>query len=349
MARDGNTKPLRLAHHAVLVFISLLFALPLIWMLSTSLKPVEQTLSDPPTFLPRATREMAIDQARADALRIELEGGRGSAAWNNAMAHVEMLESGQKPVDLIATLVRQGADNYIGMRADVQGAPDVSVTRGVWTDPVINFPLYLRNTLIVAFLSVTGMVISSAVVAYGFSRVRWRMRGPLFALVLATMMIPFPVLMGPLYVLFKELGWIGTFKPLWVPAWFGGAFNIFLLRQFYMTIPRELDEAARIDGCSHFGIFWRIILPLSRPALAVVALFHFIFVWNDFLGPLIFLQKQDQFTLALGLQLYQSQAGNVPWNLLMAASMLVVLPVLVLFVLTQRTFVEGIATQGLKE
>ena len=163
------------------------------------------------------------------------------------------------------------------------------------------------------------------------------------------MMIPFPVLMGPLYLLFKELGWIGTFKPLWVPAWFGGAFNIFLLRQFYMTIPKELDEAARIDGCSHLGIFLRIILPLSRPALAVVALFHFIFVWNDFLGPLIFLQKQDQFTLALGLQLYQSQAGNVPWNLLMAASTLVVLPVLVLFILTQRTFVEGIATQGLKE
>lgn len=349
MRRDGNSPALRLVHHAALISISLVFALPLIWMASTSLKPVKQTLSDPPTFLPQATREMAIDQAAATLRELELEGLEGTPRFEQAQQRLDALRSGEAPVDVVATLARQAADNYVGTAAEIPDAPDISVTRGVWTDPVINFPLYLRNTLIIAFLSVTGMVISSAVVAYGFARVRWRLRGPLFAVVLATMMIPFPVLMGPLYVLFKELGWIGTFRPLWVPAWFGGAFNIFLLRQFYMTIPKELDEAARIDGCSHLGIFLRIILPLSRPALAVVALFHFIFVWNDFLGPLIFLQKQDQFTLALGLQLYQSQAGNVPWNLLMAASTLVVLPVLLLFILTQRTFVEGIATQGLKE
>jgi multiple sugar transport system permease protein len=219
----------------------------------------------------------------------------------------------------------------------------------VWNDESINFPLYLRNTLIVAALSVGGMVLSSALVAYGFSRVKWRLSGPLFALVLATMMIPFPVLMTPLFVLFSKFGWIGTLKPLWVPAWFGGAFNIFLLRQFYMGIPKELDEAARIDGCSHWGIFWRIIVPLSRPALAVVALFHFMYVWNDFLAPLIFLTDRDQFTLAMGLQLYQSKAGNTPWNLLMAASTMVVAPVLLLFLVTQSTFVRGIAGEGLKE
>ena len=129
----------------------------------------------------------------------------------------------------------------------------------------------------------------------------------------------------------------------------GGAFNIFLLRQFYMGLPRELDEAARIDGCSHWGIFWRIILPLSRPALAVVALFHFIYVWNDFLAPLIFLTHRDDFTLALGLQMYQSRAGNTPWNLLMAAGTMVVAPVLVLFFLTQRQFVRGIASGGGRE
>jgi multiple sugar transport system permease protein len=221
--------------------------------------------------------------------------------------------------------------------------------REVWNDETVTFPVYLRNTLIVAGLSVVGMVLSSAVVAYGFARIRWRGRRAMFALVLATMMIPFPVLMAPLYVIFRDLGWIGSLKPLWVPAWFGGAFNIFLLRQFFMTIPRELDEAARIDGCSHWGIFWRIIMPLSRPALAVVALFHFIYVWNDFLAPLIFLTHRDQFTLALGLQLYQSKAGNTPWNLLMAASTLVVAPVLVLFLLTQRTFIRGAAGEGLKE
>jgi multiple sugar transport system permease protein len=221
--------------------------------------------------------------------------------------------------------------------------------RGVWTDESINFPLYLRNTLTVAILAVGGMVLSSAVVAYGFSRVEWRGRGALFVIVLATMMIPFPVLMAPLFILFGRLGWIGTLLPLWVPAWFGGAFNIFLLRQFFMGIPRELDEAARIDGCTHWGIFWRIIVPLSRPALAVVALFHFMYVWNDFLAPMVFLTHRDQFTLALGLQLYQTKAGNAPWNLLMAASTMVVLPVLVLFILTQRTFVQGAAGEGIKE
>jgi multiple sugar transport system permease protein len=221
--------------------------------------------------------------------------------------------------------------------------------RDVWNDETVTFPIYLRNTLVVAGLSVIGAVLSSAIVAYGFARVRWRGRRAVFALVLATMMIPFPVLMAPLYVIFRDLGWIGSLKPLWVPAWFGGAFNIFLLRQFFMTIPRELDEAARLDGCSHWGIFWRIILPLSKPALAVVALFNFIYVWNDFLAPLIFLTHRDQFTLALGLQLYQSKAGNTPWNLLMAASTLVVAPVLVLFLLTQRTFVQGAAGTGLKE
>ena len=218
----------------------------------------------------------------------------------------------------------------------------------VWTDRTIRFPLYLRNTLIVAVLGVVGMTLSSAVVAYGLSRIRWTGRGFVFFLILATMMIPFPVLMVPLYIIFRDLGWNNSLKPLWVPAWFGSAFNIFLLRQFFMTIPTQLDEAARLDGCSHWSIFWRVIMPLSKPALAVVALFHFIYVWNDFVGPLIFLTDRDQFTLALGLQLYQSQAGNTPWNLLMAASTIMISPLVVLFMLTQRTFVQSVATEGLK-
>jgi multiple sugar transport system permease protein len=219
----------------------------------------------------------------------------------------------------------------------------------VWNDPSVTFPVYLRNTLLIAALSVVGMTLSSAVVAYGFSRIRWRGRGVMFGVVLATMMIPFPVVMAPLYVIFKHLGWIGSLKPLWVPAWFANAFNVFLLRQFFMGIPKELDEAAKIDGCGHWGTFWRIILPLAKPALGVVALFHFIYVWNDFLGPLIFLVHRDDFTLALGLQLYQSKAGNTPWNLLMAASTMVVLPVLLLFLLAQGAFVKGISADGLKE
>lgn len=219
----------------------------------------------------------------------------------------------------------------------------------VWNDPAVTFPIYLRNTLVVAMLGVIGMTLSSAVVAYGFARIDFRGRSWLFGLMLATMMVPFPVIMGPLYLIFRELGWIGTLRPLWVPAWFGGAFSIFLLRQFFMGIPRELDEAARIDGCGHWRIFWRVIIPLSTPALLVVALFHFMFVWNDFLGPLIFLTHRDDFTLALGLQLYHSKAGGTPWNLLMAASTLVVLPVLVLFLIAQRNFIRGVSGDGLKE
>jgi len=272
--------------HIAMLLVSLVFLAPLVWMLSTSVKPEDQAASGEIHLLPTPP----------------------------------------------SSVFAQAADNY----------------SAVWNDRTIRFPLYLRNTLIVAILGVVGMTLSSAVVAYGLSRVQWRGRGVVFFLVLATMMIPFPVLMVPLYIIFRELGWTGTLKPLWVPAWFGNAFNIFLLRQFFMTIPPQLDEAARLDGCSHWSIFWRIILPLAKPALAVVALFHFIYVWNDFVGPLIFLTDRDQFTLALGLQLYQSQSGNTPWNLLMAASALMISPLVVLFMLTQRTFVQSASTEGLK-
>jgi multiple sugar transport system permease protein len=217
-----------------------------------------------------------------------------------------------------------------------------------------DFLLWTRNTLVIAVLAVSGTTISSALVAYGFARLRFRGRNMLFVVMLSTMMLPFPVTMVSLFALFRWLGdhtgmvWIGSFKPLWVPAWFGSAFNIFLLRQFFTTIPNELSESARLDGCSEFGIFWRIILPLARPALIVVALFAFMATWNDFLGPLVYLQRPEQFTLALGLQNYQSQAGGTPWHLLMGASVLVILPAIVLFFLAQKSFIEGIATTGMK-
>ncbi len=258
---------------------------------------------------------------------------------------VWMIATAAKPADQAAS----GAVSLLPSPPSLAPHQIRENVENVWTDESVNFPIYLGNTLIVALLSVSGMVVSSAVVAYGFARVQWRGRGAFFGIVLATMMIPFPVLMAPLFVLFSKVHWVGTLKPLWVPAWFGGAFNIFLLRQFYMGIPKELDEAARLDGCSHWGIFWRVIVPLSRPALGVVALFHFIYVWNDFLAPLIFLTHRDQFTLALGLQLYQSKAGNTPWNLLMTASTMVMAPVLLLFMVTQQSFVRGIAGDGLKE
>jgi multiple sugar transport system permease protein len=227
-----------------------------------------------------------------------------------------------------------------GIRWDAYGA--------VLRSEQFDFLLYARNTLIILVLSLVGMVLSSAIAAYGFARLRFPGRDVMFGVCLATMMIPFPVVMVPMYMIFKELGWIGTFMPLWVPAWFGSAFNIFLLRQFFLGIPRELEESAMLDGCSTWGCFWRIMLPLAKPALAVVTLFHCLAVWNDFVGPLIYLTHQDQFTLALGLQFLQSRSGDTPWNELMAASTLIILPVLLAFILAQRTFIRGIATTGLK-
>jgi multiple sugar transport system permease protein len=154
--------------------------------------------------------------------------------------------------------------------------------------------------------------------------------------------------MVPTFSLFRWLGWVGTFKPLWVPAFFASAFSIFLLRQFYKTIPMELSEAAKIDGASEFQIFTDVIVPLSRPALMVVALFTFMGSWNDFMGPLIYLIDQNTFTLSVGLSAYQTQHGGTPWNLLMAASTLVIAPVVIVFFLAQKVFIQGIATSGLK-
>ena len=212
----------------------------------------------------------------------------------------------------------------------------------------VNLLLYARNTVIIMVLSLAGVLLSCSIAAYGFARIPFPGRDIMFGICLATMMIPFPVIMVPTYMLFKQLDWIGTFKPLWVPAWFGSAFNIFLLRQFFMGIPKELEESAQIDGCSRWGCFWRIMLPLSTPVLVVVALFHCMAVWNDLVGPMIYLTHEEHYTLALGLQVLFSRSGDTPWNEMMAASTLIVLPVLVLFLLAQQTFIKGIATSGIK-
>jgi multiple sugar transport system permease protein len=206
----------------------------------------------------------------------------------------------------------------------------------------IPFFRYTLNTVTVAVLAALGTVASSSVVAFSFTRLEWPGKNILFGLTLATMMVPFPVLMVPLYGVFRNLGWIGTLRPLYVPAFFGGAFNIFLLRQFFMRIPRHLGEAMTLDGASELVIFWKIYVPLARPALAVVAFFQFIYSWNDFLGPLLYLLAQDTFTLPLGLQAYQGQLGGTTWHFLMAASVMTTLPIVLIFFFLQRSFLKGI-------
>jgi len=261
----------------VLVLAGIAFLAPFAWMVSTSLKPLSETMTLPPRWVP------------------------SSFQWRNY--------------------------------------PDAIAAMGC-------FWRYAGNTVFLCVMTVVGTVASSSLAAYGFSRIEWRGRDTVFLVLLATMMIPFPVIMVPIYSLFKSLGWIGGFKPLWVPSFLASAFNVFLLRQFFLTLPKDMSEAARIDGCSEIQIFLRIILPLSKSALLVVALFQFMATWNDFLGPLIFLTEQKDFTLALGLQSFQSQNGGTAWHQLMAASTLVVLPVMALFFFTQRAFVEGIASTG---
>lgn len=211
----------------------------------------------------------------------------------------------------------------------------------------VPFFRYFFNTMIYGISSALGVLVSCPLVAYSLAKIRWKERDALLVLILATMLVPFPVTMVPLYVTFARLGWINTFLPLVVPAFLGNAFFIFLLRQFFMTIPEELCDAARIDGATELQILYRVLVPLSRPVLAVVALFQFLSAWNDFLGPLIYLQDGQKFTLAVGLQMYRG-TNYVQWDLLMAASTLVVLPTLVLFFMTQRTFIEGITLTGLK-
>ena len=211
----------------------------------------------------------------------------------------------------------------------------------------IPFFLYLRNTLIISILSVVGSVLSCSLVAYSLAKIRWRGRQVLFFLIVATMMLPGQVTMIPQFTLFKALGWIDSFKPLVVPQFLGTAFYIFLLRQFFLTIPQELSDAARIDGCSELSTYWRVILPLAKPALATVGLFTFMAAWNDFTGPLLYLNDETKATLSLGLQQFVGQ-HETEWAMLMAASTLMILPMVVLFFLAQRFFIEGITLTGIK-
>ncbi len=361
------------------------FLVPFVWLLVTSLKPIEQSMTMPPTWIPRAyyadvgagKTEVTLDyRARQAGAVVERLSGEQAgkvvffsdeqlSAAGDAVRVVQRVEAGwwrateKLPRDAKAGTAprwRFVADKEVESRVAFrwENYPDaLSRLDGGSDDPAslmskhrVSFWRFTANSLIVCVLGVIGTVLSNAIVAYGFARIRWKGRDAFFAVTLATMMVPFPVLMVPLYSVFKELGMIGTLMPLWVPAFFGSAFNIFLMRQFFRAIPEELSEAARIDGCSEWTIFWRIILPLSKPVLATAGVLHFLHAWNDFLGPLLYLTRKETFPLSLALQSFQAQNGGVQWHHLMAASAVTIVPVVVLFFFAQRTFVQGIATTG---
>jgi ABC-type glycerol-3-phosphate transport system permease component len=213
----------------------------------------------------------------------------------------------------------------------------------------IPFLLYLKNSLLITGLVVFGTLFSATTCAYAFAKLRWKGRDKWFIVMLATMMIPIQVILIPTYIMYGYIGWLNTRLPLIVPAFFGGgaAFYIFLLRQFFKGIPRELSESAVIDGANHIQIFFKIMLPLSKPALLTVGLFTFMATWNDYFGPLIFLSNPEHWTLAIGLRAFQTQTGG-RYDLMMAASLLIMLPTLIIFFLAQKSFIEGITFTGIK-
>lgn len=263
--------------HLVLILASAFFIIPFIWMVSTSLKPIEQVFTFPPEWIPKPFE------------------------WENYL----------KAVDYIP------------------------------------FWKYLVNTTVITVLSTLGVVLSCPLVAYSFAKLKWRGRNVLFAATLAVMMIPGQVTMIPLFLIFNQLGMVGTSLPLIIPQFFGVPFYIFLLRQFFLGLPDSLREAAKMDGASEWRIYWQIMLPLAKPAVLAVGLFQLMASWTDFLGPLLYLTNEDSYTLSLALQQFQSKQGS-EWSLMMAVSTIMTVPIIILFFFLQKTFIKGITFSGIK-
>ena len=306
--------------------------LPFVWMLSTSFKH-ESWIFPPPGKPPQWLPKTVVRDAQGRLL-VEYQGKTAVDLGADDAGRHRLLLDGREVTawdELVQPKSRTGLhwENYSRAFA------------------MMSFTQNLRNTLFVCFVSVVGTVLSCSLVAYSFARIPWKGRDVVFVLVLATMMVPYQVTLIPLFAVYSKLGWVGSFKPLVAPYWFGVPFYIFLLRQFFRGIPEDLSAAARIDGCSELGIYARIIMPLSKPALATTGLFMFLFQWGDFLNPLIYLQDTRQYTLAVALQQFQSQHESA-WGPLMAMSTVITAPIILLFFLTQRTFIQGITMSGLK-
>jgi len=325
-----------------LVVLGTAFTLPFFWLLSTSFKPAERIQIWPPDILPMQVATEGRDGARV----YEFVGKSHPARGFRRVAVLENLHGGRARVRgdgaYSSTFVVNLDDYQPVLRPGLEWR---NYSRGLTFIP---FFQQLKNTVIICAVCVVGTLLSCSLVAYGLSKISWKGRGFLFMALLSTMMLPYQVTMIPVFAIFVWLGWVDTFLPLTVPAFLGNAFFIFLLRQFFMTIPMDLSEAARLDGCSEFDIYRRVIIPLSKPALAMVGLWTFMGAWNDFMGPLIYLVDESKYTLSLGLAMFLGQYGN-EYGMLMAVSSVVTIPIIVLFFFTQRTFIQGITLTGMKQ
>jgi len=327
--------------YALLLGFGALFFLPFLWLVSTSLKADDAVFEFPPYWIPSRKEHIKVEGRLRGVYTMEAQGEQLKVVRlrdTPAGTHLRVLEPKSRAgEEMVVKNAQLAPVRHIFFRWE-------NYPRALKTFP---FLLYTGNTLYIAILVVIGTLLSASIVAYGFSRVQWPGRDIIFILVLATMMLPDQALVLPRFIMFRHMGWIGTFKPLIVPAFFGTAFDIFLLRQFFLTLPGELSDAARIDGCSELGILWRIIVPLSMPALATVALLTFIWAWLDFMGPLVYLNDESMYTLALGLAAFLGRHG-ADWSGLMAAGTVVIAPIIVIFFFAQRTFIRGIALTGMK-
>jgi len=327
--------------YALLLGFGLVFFLPFLWLVTTSLKADDAVFEFPPYWIPSRKEHMKIGGKLRGVYTLEAQG-----------VPLKVVRLGDTPqgaqVQVLQPQARAG-ESLVVKAEQLKPVRHIYFRWENYPRALKTFPflLYTRNTLYIAILVVIGTLLSASIVAYGFSRIQWPGRDIVFILVLATMMLPDQALVLPRFIMFRHLGWIGSFKPLIVPSFFGTAFDIFLLRQFFLTLPGELSDAARIDGCSELGILWRIIAPLSKPALATVALLTFIWAWLDFMGPLVYLNDENMYTLALGLAAFLGRHG-ADWSGLMAAGTVVIAPIIVVFFFAQRTFIRGIALTGMK-
>jgi multiple sugar transport system permease protein len=334
-------------YHLILLTGSAVFIVPFVWLLTTSVKEEDQMFKYPPVWIPTQQVKMAFEGKQCGLSTITVAGK------TLKVAETQEFEDGTKRVKVLPGQPDAGKTFVLPLskltkiRAFAPKWKNYSDALDFLPKETHKGLLYVWNTVYITMLSILGTILSSSLVAYSFARLKWPGRDQLFVVLLATMMLPGAVTMIPVFLIFRYLGWIDTLRPLWIPSFFGGAFSVFLLRQFFMTIPNDLEDAAKIDGCTYFGIYWRIMLPLIKPALAALTIMTFMGSWNNFMGPLIYINSPEKMTLAYGLQLFQG-AHSSEYGLLMAASTLVMLPVLLTFFFTQRYFIQGITLTGIK-
>jgi len=318
----------------------------------TAFKSDQDVFHTPPRWLPYDNVRVMVNGEQLPLYQVQTETGVKELALLELKEGVGKFIDPAQPDRVLEYEIQQGKVRIATAIMHVSfrwvNFPN-AMTRGSRPGVGASFWVYFKNSLIIAFFTIIGTLLSNVPVAYAFARIRFPGRNAFFIFVLATMMLPFQVTMIPVYLMFNDyLHWGDTFLPLIVPAFFANAYDVFLLRQFFRTIPEEMSDAARVDGASEWNILTRIVIPLSVPVLATITVFTFLWAWNDFTGPLLFLTSARNFTMALGLQDFQGQRTMV-WNQMMAATTVFTLPIVIAFFFAQRTFIQGIKLTGLKE